>query len=59
MLACGLPVALVSEAPTAWERHSDVLVLPASAFASPHWAAAPPQFWQDIAQVRNCFLFVM
>ncbi|KAF6021833.1 TRMT12 [Bugula neritina] len=44
---------LISNLPTKWQKHGDVMLFPDSSFADPFWHELPETFWQEIAQVHK------
>jgi hypothetical protein len=46
-----LPIQLQSEAPSHWERHGDVLMLPEGSFVDNAWPADGDIFWGALARV--------
>ena len=49
--------SLISDVPTSWERHGDLVVLPSRAFASEKWRKIVPKlpdFWSTVAEALDC-----
>lgn len=42
---------LLNEVPSKWERHGDLVIIPAHTFSSPEWAA----IGKKISDFLNCF----
>jgi hypothetical protein len=50
---------MLDDLPTKWERHDDMLLIPASAFVRPEWATLDQStLWQAVAKVRIRLLFM-
>ncbi|XP_048317963.2 tRNA wybutosine-synthesizing protein 2/3/4 [Ziziphus jujuba] len=49
----GLPVSLLEELPTRWERLGDIIVLPVSSFKSHLWDSIGKELWPTIAKSLN------
>lgn len=45
---------LLSELPKSWERHGDLVVLPANSFRSPMWKEFGEHLWNLVAEAMRC-----
>ena len=47
----GADLALLDDMPSGWLQHSDLILLPESAFSLPAWDALGPRLWDCVAEV--------
>ncbi|KAL5972635.1 hypothetical protein ACLOJK_039440 [Asimina triloba] len=47
----GLPLQLLEQLPTRWERLGDILVLPSSSFKDPIWDSVGEELWPTVAKL--------
>ncbi|PIA57884.1 hypothetical protein AQUCO_00500062v1 [Aquilegia coerulea] len=53
MLKRGLPLELLEEIPTRWERLGDIVVLPMTSFKDPLWNNIREELWPTVAKSFN------
>lgn len=46
----GLPMQLLDELPSRWERLGDIIVLPVTSFSDPQWDSVHGELWPIVAQ---------
>uniref|UniRef100_A0A0B7AUP4 tRNA(Phe) (4-demethylwyosine(37)-C(7)) aminocarboxypropyltransferase n=1 Tax=Arion vulgaris TaxID=1028688 RepID=A0A0B7AUP4_9EUPU len=50
----GLSEQLLDEVPSKWERHEDLVIIPANSFASPEWSLMGNKLWHVVAKCLIC-----
>ncbi|BFZ04135.1 hypothetical protein BsWGS_07174 [Bradybaena similaris] len=50
----GMSKELLNEVPSKWERHGDLVIIPAYTFSSPEWAAMGDRLWEVVARCLAC-----